>query len=154
MTDIDHRGPTMAPARDIAFEGPPCPRCMGLSISGHLWPEMVMPLPQGDGIAPLARDGSGACCFDCAAADGLWRAVLRSPSKHDALFRADRYDLTWFIMARVAVGNDRCEQMRLPGAAMGLAYHGLIAPSQPGDLDAHMAWLEPMLARDEDDLED
>lgn len=136
--------PTLTAPRDIVFEGPACPRCMGLSVGDHLWPMMVMPLPQGEAVAPLARDGSGECCFDCAAADGLFGAVLGAPSKHTALLEATTYDQTWFIMARIAVGNDRMDQERLPGAPMGLVFFGLVAPSKPGDLDAHMSWLSTL----------
>lgn len=131
--------PTLVPAREIDWTAPPCQRCLGLSIGGKVWPDMVMPLPQGDAVAPLARDGSGPCCFDCAAADGLFRAVLQG--KHAHLGEASTFDQTWFTMARVAVGNDRLEQERLPGIPMGLVYYGLVAPSQPGDLEQHHAWL-------------
>lgn len=135
--------PTLVPPREIEFTGPACPRCLALSIGGEVWPDMVMPLPQTD-APPLARDGSGPCCYDCAAADGLFRAVLGAPSKYDSLVRAATYDQTWFVMARVAVGNDRLEQERLPGMPMGLVYFGLLAPSRRGDLQKHLDWLRDL----------
>jgi hypothetical protein len=126
-----------------------------MSMFGDLWPEMVMPLPPG-ALAPLSRMTNEPCCYDCAAAEGLWRAVFSGPNKYGEIANAPRYDQTWFHMARVAVGNDRCDQERLPGIPKGLAYYGLIAPSQPGDWEAHMDWLRANGVRtpwdeDEDD---
>jgi hypothetical protein len=86
--------------------------------------ETVMPLAEG-ALAPLARDGSGKCCFDCAAAD----AVVASLGLE-------------FDAARIAVGNDRQEQLRLPGMKMGLVMAGYVRPSKAGDLEAHHAWLD------------
>lgn len=137
--------PAVREAREIDYDGAEaCPRCLPLTMFGALRVEMVMPLPKGDGVAPHARDGSGPCCFDCAAADGLWRAVL--PGKYAPISerRGERPDAGWFLMARIAVGNDRAEQMRLPGCPMGLVYFGLVNPSRPGDLDRHYAWLNSL----------
>ena len=47
-------------------------------------------------------------------------------------------------MARIAVGNDRQEQYRLPGVPMGLAMDGQIRKSKPGDLEDQHAWLDRM----------
>ncbi len=100
----------------------PCPRCLRLSDDGVLdYPEMVQPL--GERPA-LARDKSGVCCSDCRAADALMR-----------------YAGIDFDMARIAVGNDRMEQNRLPGAPIGLVGAGFMKPSEPGALDRHLAWL-------------
>jgi hypothetical protein len=143
--------PTIREPRDINFTGPACPRCLMLSMGEDVWPEMVMPLPPG-AEAPLARDGSGPCCHDCAAADSLWDIVLPGKYAHLSERRATRERDTWFAMARIAVGNDRMEQMRLPGAPMGLVWFGLTAPSKPGDLHAHAQWLESLgyFTRDDD----
>ena len=132
--------PVALPPRVTLFEGPACHRCLTLSLGDHVWPEMVMPLPQEH--APLARDGSGPCCFDCASADSLWRAVL-SP-QYAQITDASWRDETWFVMARVAVGNDRLESMRLPLVPRGLIYFGVMAPSDHGDLEKHSAWLDSL----------
>ena len=151
MADVS----TLLEPRVIDYDGADaCQRCLPLSMFGALRVEMVMPLPKGDGIAPLARDGSGPCCFDCAAADSLWRVIL-PPGRHMQLNDVDRRDgATWFRMARVAVGNDRAEQMRMPGLPAGLVYAGLLSPSRPGDLDRHYRWLEslPYFTREDDEL--
>ena len=104
----------------------PCPRCLRLAREGRIRVETVQRMPQG-AFAPLARDGSGKCCRDCGAADTL---VAMQRGTLD------------FLMARIAVGNDRQEQYRMPGAVMGLVMYGPVAPSEPGDLDAHHAWLD------------
>lgn len=102
----------------------PCSRCLKLAKAGKIRIETVQPLPEG-AFAPLARDGSGKCCRDCASADGLMA----------------RMKVLDFLMARIAVGNDRQEQYRLPGMNMGLVMAGFVAPSEPGDLEAQYAWL-------------
>jgi hypothetical protein len=102
----------------------PCPRCLGLAKEGTLAIEMIQPLPEGV-WAPLARDGSGKCCVDCGAADALTPRLVPT-----------------FEMARLAVGNDRREQLRLPGAPLGLVGAGFMRPSEEGDLEKHLAWLE------------
>ena len=55
----------------------------------------------------------------------------------------DGAGLSW-VMARVAVGNDRLEQYRLPGVPMGLAHpsFNLVRTSMPGDLQEIHAWLD------------
>jgi hypothetical protein len=45
-------------------------------------------------------------------------------------------------MARLAVGNDRMEQYRLPGVPMGLVQQRLVRPSEDGDFEDQLAWLE------------
>lgn len=109
----------------IPLTDDPCPRCLRLAREGVLRAEMVQRMPAA-AFAPLARDGSGKCCRDCGAAD----ALTGLSSSLD------------FEMARVAVGNDRQEQYRLPGAPMGLVKVGIMAPSAPGDLERHHAWLD------------
>lgn len=47
--------------------------------------------------------------------------------------------LTW-PMLRLAVGNDRREQLRL-AAPMGLAYDGTMAMSEAGDMQWHHEWM-------------
>lgn len=129
---------TLPPVAPLDYENAePCPRRLPLSIgsgdaAGGLWVEMIQPLPKQ--VPPLARDGSGPCCYDCASADGLNGLVL--PGKYAKI------DTTYFLMARVAVGNDRMEALRLPGIPMGLRYDGLIRDSHPDDLHAHYAWLD------------
>lgn len=77
-------------------------------------------------MAPLADDRSGRCCHDCASADLILRYDL----------------LPYWEMARIAVGNDRQEQLRLPGIPKGLVAMGIMRPSQPGAFKAHHAWLD------------
>lgn len=103
---------------------PPCKRCLVLAQDGRLRMETVQPLPKG-ALAPLARDGSGSCCFDCAAADGLVRFMGLE-----------------FAAARIAVGNERQEQLRFPGAPLGLVGGGLVRASAKGDYERHHAWLD------------
>ena len=116
-----------------------CPRCLRLALAGRIRDETVMPL-RGGALDALAVDGSGPCCIDCEAADNLHR----------------RYrGMDWASM-RVAVGNDRQEQLRLPGAPMGLVKEGITKPSQPGDLERHHVWLGRVvwpLTRGDDDAD-
>lgn len=100
-----------------------CPRCKELALDKRIRAETVQRVPAG-AWAPVARDGSGKCCFDCASADGIMGMGMT------------------FEMARIVVGNDRQEQYRLPGAPMGLVRDGLVRPSKPGDLEAQHEWLE------------
>ncbi len=99
--------------------GDPCPRCHSLYLDGKLRRESVQPIPSG---APLeARPGGGPCCRDCASADTLVKLKFVPSFEH----------------ARVAVAHDRAEQLRLPGAPMGLVGMGLVRPSAEGDLKKH-----------------
>ena len=113
---------------------PPCPRCLKLAQEGHIRPETVQPIPSGLGRAPLGLDGI-KCCYDCAAADTLIRCGLIGKPK-------GRRDDKLFEMARIAVGNDRQEQYRLPGAPMGLVKEGLVRASKEGDFQRHLDWLD------------
>lgn len=93
--------------------------------------ELVQRLPEG-ACAPRATPTedvpyTGPCCFDCGAADTVLRMIPSTPG---------------FVAARIAVGNDRQEQYRLPGVPMGLVKQGLVKPSKPGDLEKHYKWLE------------
>jgi hypothetical protein len=106
-------------------EGTPCPRCLTLAVKGKIDPTMVMPLHPDPVRNPMARDGTGHCCQDCASADTLVSMCIPT-----------------FEMARVAVGNDREDQFRLPGVPMGLVLDGLVRPSAKGDFDRHWNWLE------------
>jgi hypothetical protein len=117
----------------------PCPRCLKLARDRRIRVEMVQRLPEGVAAAPLARDGSGKCCLDCASADAVMGRLL-TPSAEDGDDRRGQY----FEMARIAVGNDRQEQYRVPGAPMGLVAEGVVRPSKPGDLKNQLAWLERM----------
>lgn len=102
----------------------PCPRCLELKMQGVLRTEMVQPLPEG-AMAPLGLDRR-KCCYDCAAADTLVKLKIGCD----------------FGMARVAVGNERQEQYRLPGIPMGLVGERLVRPSEEGDLEAQHKWLD------------
>ena len=62
-----------------------------------------------------------------------------------------------FGMARVAVGNERCDQLRLPGAPMGLVGMGVVRPSKEGDLLSLFGWQAAMGYRrweEDDEMED
>lgn len=102
----------------------PCLRCLSLAKEGTLRAEMVQRMPQG-AFAPMGLDKK-KCCRDCGAADTLTK-VSKALN---------------FKQARVAVGNDRQEQYRLPGAPMGLVLAGIAAPAQEGDLDDQLDWLD------------
>ena len=101
----------------------PCPRCLGLAKKLKIRVETVQPLPGPAG--PLGMDNK-PCCYDCQAADLLVKLSL---------------DMD-FEMARIAVGNDRQEQYRLPGAPLGLVQSKFMRPSMPGDLEKQHAWLD------------
>jgi hypothetical protein len=47
-----------------------------------------------------------------------------------------------FVAARIAVGNERQEQYRLPGVPMGLVAAGYVRPSAPGDFERQLRWLD------------
>jgi hypothetical protein len=115
---------TMPPPSKLTEE--PCPRCLDLAKRYRIRPETVQRLPAGAG-APLARDRSGPCCLDCASADTLTTSM--------------NLGLT-FEMARIAVGNDRQEQYRMPGLPMGLVQAGFMRASRPGDMENQHAWLD------------
>jgi hypothetical protein len=105
--------------------GEPCPRCLPLVVQGELPGRAVMPLNPIPAMNPRSRDDGTKCCADCGAAD----ALAQPGSGMD------------FLMARVAVANDRMDALLLPGADMGLVQMGWIRPSDEGDLDKHHAWL-------------
>lgn len=121
--------PRMHPAGmfdDVDFDtAVPCPKCMrelespGPSYEG-MRGEWVMPLPK----FPPRDENNEQTCRDCDAAWNLVR-MRQVPS---------------FQPARVAVGNDRQEQIRLPGAPLGLAFYGLIRPNRDGDLLRLLEW--------------
>jgi len=111
----------------------PCTRCLKLAIDGRIRSETVMPLPHG-AWAPLSREANRRPqCFDCASAESMVRLNM-APG---------------FVAARIAVGNDRQEQLRLPGVPMGLVSMGLVKRSKEGDFEKHAEWLklhvEPLL---------
>jgi len=101
----------------------PCPRCLALAKELRIRTETVQPIPEGAG--PRGLDGQ-RCCFDCQAADNLVKLGM----------------VPDFEMARIAVGNDRQEQYRLPGVPLGLVQRNLMRPSKDGDLDRQHAWLD------------
>lgn len=127
-----------APAFSIPLLDKPCPRCLDLYKRERIRGETVMPMPQG-AYAPMEMYRPVKCCRDCAAADTLVRiGLIGGRPQRDS--DADRE--TAFIMARIVVGNDRQEQLRLPGVPMGMVGEGLVAPCVEGDFDRHHAWLK------------
>ena len=148
----------------------PCPRCLtfldqaaaGYDLETGIQ-EMVQPLPR---LAPaLARDGFGPCCPDCQTADTLHQLSNKEPmprTLEEFVVAANTHFcpvpftepteregkgpnrstvMTW-RMLRLAVGNDRREQYRLPGVPMGLCLDGAVAVSEKGDWELHLAWLK------------
>jgi hypothetical protein len=99
--------------------------CLVLAQQQRIRMEMVQRLPEGV-LAPTLKKDGRRCCFDCAAAETVERVV----------------GLPSFVAARIAVGNDRQSQYRLPGVPMGLVMAGLVRPSAPGDLHDQHRWLE------------
>lgn len=106
----------------------PCPRCLRLAQAGRIRAETIQRMPKG-AWAPMGLDRK-KCCFDCASADGLIQ------------FGYFKDDEQGFLMARIAVGEDRQAQYRLPGVPMGLVMTGHVRPSALGDFEKHIAWLE------------
>jgi hypothetical protein len=62
--------------------------------------------------------------------------------KMGVILSRDDKSMTHFLMARIAVGNDRQEQYRLPGAPMGLVKAGFVKASKKGDLQAQWDWMD------------
>jgi hypothetical protein len=162
--------PTVSPpgitpegALDYAVLGDcePCPRCLPLAWSHRIRLETVQPLPPEP---PLGLDGE-PCCFDCQTADNL-RKILRdgfpapgggktagiavrtnhmlSQSGIPRKWDNEDWGLLTFVMARVCVGNDRQEQLRLPGMPMGLAHPSIaiLRPNQGDAMSDHHAWMD------------
>lgn len=107
----------------LVGEGEPCVQCVRLAFNGKMRTEAVQPIPTP--APPLSRTDNKPVCRDCALADTLVGM---------------KYVPT-FEMARIVVANDRQEQLRLPGAPMGLVQMGLMMPNQEGDLQRHHEWL-------------
>ena len=107
----------------------PCPRCLPLVLDGTIRPEMLQPI-YNDARDPYAIDGSGRCCRDCGAADTLTKLGQGHPD---------------WPQTRLVIGNDRAEQMRLPGAPMGLVKLRYMRASVPGEFEAHHKWLDKVL---------
>jgi hypothetical protein len=123
--------------------GPPCQRCLKLAYAGKIDMETVMPVPEG-AFAPRAQDTGKPCCYDCGSADALSRFPGIPSYEH----------------ARVAVANDRMEQLRMPEGMrplMGLAQNRLIRVSIGTPQEAlarRHAWMDmhlPGWNLDEDD---
>ena len=83
-----------------------------------------MPL---DNPPALSREDASPCCCDCAAAD----ALLGGP-----MFGMD------FLSARICTATCRQEQLRLPGAPLGLVQAGYMRVSEAGDFEVHHDWLD------------
>lgn len=106
---------------------PPCPKCMKLAQMGKIRAEAVQPLPSTRPVqCPMDVETKEPICRDCNAAWTLMRISSMPTWEH----------------ARVATANDRQEQLRLPGAPMGLVQVGIMLPNKPGDLDRHHHWLD------------
>jgi hypothetical protein len=105
---------------------------MAMALRGQIRSETVQRLPKG-AFAPQGLTGKPEC-FDCASAGAVLRLKIL-PGDLDTLDQA-------FVMARIAVGNDRQEQYRRPGFSMGLVAFGVMRPSRTGDLEEQYAWLE------------
>lgn len=113
---------------DYSTNPAPCGRCLELAQKRYIRTETVMPLPPG-AMAPMPVDrdcGYRKHCFDCASAETLVRRGV----------------VPEFGMARIAVGNCRQEQLRLPGVPLGLVQTGHVRPSEEGDLEKHHAWMD------------
>jgi hypothetical protein len=115
----------------------PCPRCLPLVESGRIRAEGLQPLPEG-ARAPLAQDGSGKCCRDCASADTLIAM---------GVFSEDSFE-----QARVTVLADRQESIRLPGVPIGLCLRGIVRMSEEGEFESHLEWLDEVLGPDWADI--
>jgi hypothetical protein len=103
-----------------------CPSCEAAWLQGHIRQEAARPLDGRPARDPLSRRDTGdLICQDCAVAETLM----------------GRQSLTW-TQARVAIGNDRQEQHRLPGVPMGVLLELGGQPGQEGDLEAVYRWLE------------
>jgi len=89
-------------------------------------------------------------CRDCQATDVLMKIIHRGDG---GAWLHQKFDGFSWDMARMAVGNDRSEQYRLPGAPMGLVYAGIMRPSEHGELDKHQVWLVEQGFIDPDSLD-
>lgn len=106
----------------------PCPTCLPLAQAGEIRMETIQRLPEG-AWAPLSKKYKGRhICHDCASAEMMVQLV-------------EKTGCPTFLMARIAVGNERQEQYRLPGIPMGLVMAGYVRPSEPGDLEEQHKWL-------------
>lgn len=98
-----------------------CPSCAELLLPecDLIRLEMVMPLPAKAG--PLSRRKSFKhICYDCATAEGM----------------GPLHGLT-FDMARIAVGSERQEMLRLPGQRLGVF---MLLPCGEDDLTTLRDW--------------
>lgn len=107
----------------LVGQGEPCPRCVGAAMRGAMRREAILPVPAQ--APPRSRVDNQPCCHDCALTDTMIHL---------------KWVPTW-DMARTVVGNGRQEQLRLPGAPIGLVHGGYMRPNVEGDLDRHHAWL-------------
>ena len=99
-----------------------CPSCR--AVASQIRRETLMPVPLGS-RAPLSRRRKiGAICFDCAATE----ALMTLNSGLD------------FPMARIAVGNDRQEKLRLPGLAGHAKGIPMVKGALAGDLSRLQRW--------------
>jgi hypothetical protein len=107
-----------------------CPTCISAFWEHHLAREMIQRLPE---LAPPMNYQRQPWCWDCSS----------------ALMVARLYPALDWNMARTAVGNDRREQYRLPGAPLpGLVNAGLVRKNAPGDLEDQYRWMREVLEPD------
>lgn len=107
--------------------GEPCPLCMELYEDRRIRQETVQPVKRGAFSGSVSRRFRGLkICRLCAAAEGL----------------ADRGLGMTFEMARIAVGNEFQEAIRMPrgmSKTYGLRVCGDLSVE---NLEAHLAWVE------------
>jgi hypothetical protein len=135
---------------------PACPRCFSLAFAGKIRAETVMPIPSPappiaiEHLPENASPKGSPICFDCQAAEnlaklgvcGAWIATEPGGPKHPP-----RVDMP-FSARRIAVGNERQEQLRLPPELrphFGLVKAGLVrqtAGEHMVALEYHHDWLE------------
>ena len=106
--------------------GAPCPCCYALAKEGVIVFEAVQPLLGGVRDPLSRRSGIGHICRDCAAAEFLNAHILQELD---------------FSSCRITTANERREQLRLPGAPLGLVAMRIMQPSKTGELEAHHDWL-------------
>lgn len=134
----------------------PCPVCICLWKASKIPARFVMPMAKG-AWAPLS-DGTIARWLEKRTPDPFARrdndlsrrpTTVLPPAKpvkyicHDCGAAETLLRFTTaltFDMARIATGNDREEQFRLPGAPMGLVGKGIMRPCEQGDLTRIVYW--------------
>ena len=123
----------------INLEAPPCPKCLDFYSDGAIRWETIQPLPQGRGMAPISRR-SFMRAEPGARPSPSGRKICRSCARAEGLM--DTGACADDAAARVAVGNEFQEALRMPpgmAAVMGLR---LFPDVSIDDFDGHHAWLD------------